>query len=180
MYQCAIVLSLTFLDARRSSCTEDRKTLQETIQSILGILHEAPLNKTMNRLVQITDDFAGIVRAIGSDIERSGAHDALERPEVPQESVQNAVSEAAIGHRMGIGTAEGEAECSGNYSENLEASHGVPLGFEEHGGDLSGLQFAGSSIGWNFEDAEVVESLVNGEFPQFYAFGGLWTGSRDL
>lgn len=63
-YQCALVLSLTLLDTRGRSNIQERNELENIIQSILDILHKAPLNKTMNRLVQVTTDFASIVRAM--------------------------------------------------------------------------------------------------------------------
>jgi proline utilization trans-activator len=166
VYQSALVLSLTLLDRRAKSNLMGHNELQNIIQNILGILHQAPLNKTMNRLVQISTDFASIVRAMDPQSVQNGA--ALDNELTGLGNASERCFATLCCHET---TRAEEADDLGlSASTDLEPSFGdsVPLENQDEVSDNSGIN--DFIAAWNFEGAGFLDSLLNGD-AQFHAFG---------
>ncbi|CZR50302.1 uncharacterized protein PAC_00174 [Phialocephala subalpina] len=153
-YQCGLILSLTFLDPRERSIIKDLKELQHMIQDMLDILHKAPLNKTMRRLVQISEDFAGIVRAIGCRQDRPVRDRDQERP---QESVHRGDDhEIAVCPEKPIATSLVPDSSALDYV-GLETSLEADFWFGEYTLDKFG--FGASLIGMDLDNTDFSNPL---------------------
>ena len=161
-YQCALVLSLTLLDPRAKLNWSSRKEIQEATQSILNILHEAPLNKTMNRLVQISTDFATIVRAMD-----------------PQSVQNNTALDSDITDRgRSFGTFQcprvRSAEDGGDLGVaapiNIEPPMEGSFSHENRNEVFNNSESNDLLTAWDFEGAGFLDSLLNGD-TQLHVFG---------
>jgi hypothetical protein len=153
-YQCGLILSLTFLDPRDRPIIKDLKELQNMIQDMLDILHEAPLNKTMRRLVQISEDFAGIVRAIACRQDRPVRDRDQERP---QDSFYRGDNhEIAVCPEKPIATSF-VPDSSGLDYVGFETSLEADFWFGEHSLDEFG--FGASLVGMDLDGADFSNSL---------------------
>ncbi|TVY25639.1 putative transcriptional regulatory protein [Lachnellula hyalina] len=153
-YQFGLVLSLTFLDPRERPVIKDLEELQHMIQDMLDILHEARLNKTMRRLVQIFEDFAGIVRAIKCRQDRPVRGRDSERL---QETFHQ-----SNGHDIAVCSEKPVATClvpesSALDSVGLETSLEGDFWFGEN--PLDEFGFGASLVGMDLDGADFSNSL---------------------
>lgn len=157
-YQCAMVLAFAYLDTTATGW-RDRDLLRCTTQELLDIMHRAPLNKTMNRLVQITEDFAAIV--FGKSTSAMNA--------APSASQMNA-SNGGDSIHITRDSAPLSDSIPPAYTHTMQprdpptALHG---GIMENMDEMDPMATLGNF--WDLQSEDLVESLLNGDVRQLYS-----------
>ncbi|RFU36299.1 hypothetical protein B7463_g92, partial [Scytalidium lignicola] len=169
-YQSGMVLSLACLDTRQRLSTSNRKDFESAVEGILKILRQFPPNKPMSRLVQIADDFSSIVRAMRPcpTPPTTGEQHRYQQL-LPQTPHSSSTDEALVGHQ-GMPINQPGAEVTSVALEDMQSSWSPPLPPNRHDSTVDDISRCESSFTWGFEGAELIDSMLDWNFPQAFGF----------